>query len=120
MLGKSLIISAVALAAVAGPAEARDDALAGGSQPRSDLNTRADGYGYHPGRRSFYGFPRHRHIDGGREDGGSSGLRLSGRDDGSPDTDANHGSAYYGPNYGAPYFGGGYYDGGIYYRERRD
>ena len=121
MLGKSLLIfSAVALAAVPVSAEARSDAVVGGSQARGDLNTHSDDYGYHPGRRSFYSYPRHRHIDGKGGDGGSFGRPAYGRSDGSPNNDANHGSAYYGTNYGAPYFGGGYYDGGVYYRERRD
>jgi hypothetical protein len=118
--GKLLIVVAAALASVAGSAEAHRDAVAGSSQPRSDLNTRSDDYGYHPGRRSFYGYPRHRHIDGGGEDGGSSGRRPYGSYDSSPNSDGIHGSAYYGTNYGAPYYAGGYYDGGIYYRERRD
>ena len=121
MLGKSLLIfSAVALAAVPGSAEARSDSVVGGSQARNDLNTHSDDYGYHPGRRSFYNYPRHRHIDGAGEDGGSFGRPLYGSYDGSPNYDGNYGSPYYGTNYGAPYFGGGYYDGGVYYRERRD
>jgi hypothetical protein len=121
MLGKSLLIlSAVALAAVPRLAEARSDAVVGGSQARSDLNTHADDYGYHPGRRSFYSYPRHRHIDGGGDDRGSFGPPLHDSHDGSPSYDGNYGSPYYGTNYGAPYYGGGYYDGGVYYRERRD
>jgi hypothetical protein len=121
MLGKSLLIfSAVALAAVAGSAEARRDAVVGSSQPRADLNTHSDDYGYHPGRRSFYNYPRHRHIDGGAKDGGAFDRPLHGSYDGSPNYDGNYGSPYYGTNYGAPYYGGGYYDGGVYYRERRD
>ena len=120
MLGKSLLIfSAVALAAVPGPAEARSDAIVGGSRAHSDLNSRSDDYGYYPGRRSFYNYPRHRHIDGGGEDGGSFGRPLSGSYDGSRNFDGNYGSPFYGINYGAPYFGGGYYDGGVYYREHR-
>jgi hypothetical protein len=121
MLGKSLLIfSAAALAAVPGSAEPRSD-VAGGSRARSDMNTRSDDSGYHPGRRSFYGYPRHRHVDGRANDGGSFDRpSLYGSDDGSPNYDGNYGSAYYGINYGAPYFGGGYYDGGVYYRERRD
>lgn len=121
MLGKSLLIfSAFALAAVSVSAEARSDAVVGSSQPRADLNIRSGDGGYHPGRRSFYSYPRHRHIDVKRGDGGSFGRPVYGRSDGSPNNDSNHGSAYYGTNYGAPYYGGGYYDGGIYYRERRD
>lgn len=121
MLGKSLLIFAVfALAAVPGSAEARTDTVVGSSQPRVDLNTHSGEYGYHPGRRSFYSYPRHRHIDGKRGDGGSFGRPVNDRSDGSPNNDGNYGSAYYGANYGAPYYGGGYYDGGIYYRERRD
>src|SRR5436190_21547793 len=121
MIGKSiLIISAVALAAVPVPAAARADTVVSGSQARSELNTHADEQGYHPGRRSFYSYPRHRHIDGKGEDGGSFDRTLYGSRDGSPDNDGKYGSAYYGPQYGAPYYGGGYYDGGVYYRERRD
>jgi hypothetical protein len=121
MLGKSLLIfSAIALAAVAGPAQARRDAVAGSSQPRSELNNHSDDYGYYPGRRSFYGYTRHRHIDGGGDDGGSIGRPLTGSYDGSPNYDGNYGSPYYGTNYGAPYYGGAYYDRGVYYRERRD
>jgi hypothetical protein len=121
MLGKSLLIfSAVSLAAVPGSAEARSDDVVGGSQARNDLNTRADDYSYQPGRRSFYNYPRHRHIDGGSKDSGSFGRPLYGSYDGSPNNDASYGSPYYGTNYGAPYYGGGYYDGGVYYRERRD
>jgi hypothetical protein len=121
MLGKSLLIfSAVALAAVPGSAEARSDAVVGSSPARNDLNSHADDFGYHPGRRSFYSYPRHRHIDGGGEAGGSFARPLSGRHEGSPNYDGNYGSPYYGINYGAPYYGGGYYDGGVYYRERRD
>jgi hypothetical protein len=121
MLGKSLLIfSAVALGAVPGPAEARSDPVAGSAKAGSDVNTHADESGYHPGRRSFYGFPRHRHIDGGG-DADAAGVRSFGGSDGrSSNFDGNHGSAYYGTNYGAPYYGGGYYDGGVYYRERRD
>ena len=121
MLGKSLLIfSAVALAAVPGSAEAGSDAVLGGSQARKDLNTHSDDYGYHPGRRTFYDYPRHRHIDGRGENGGSFGRLHNGSHDGSPNYDGNYGSPYYGTNYGAPYYGGGYYDGGVYYRERRD
>ena len=80
------------------------------------MNTHSDDYGYHPGRRSFYNYPRHRHIDGGGEDVGSFGRPLHGSYDGSPNYDGNYGSPYYGTNYGAPYYGGGYYDGGVYYR----
>ena len=121
MLGKSLLIlSAVALTATAGSAEARRDSVVGSSQPRNDLNTHPDNHGYHPGRRSFYNYPRHRHIDGGVDDGGSFGRPLYGSIDGSPNYDGNYGSPYYGTNYGSPYYGGGYYDGGVYYREHRD
>jgi hypothetical protein len=121
MFGKWLLIfSAVALSAVPGSAEACSDAVIGGSQARSELNTHSDDYGYLPGRRSFYIYPRHRHIEDGGDDGGSFGRPLYGSFDGSPSTDGNYGSPYYGINYGAPYFGGGYYDGGVYYRERRD
>ena len=73
-----------------------------------------------PGRRSFYGYPRHHHIDDGQVGGGSYGQPTARSEGRSPNFDGNHGSAYYGPNYGAPYFGGGYYDRGVYYRERRD
>ena len=86
----------------------------------ADLNTHADDYGYHPGRRSFYSYPRHRHIEGGGDDDGTFDRPVYGSDDRSPNYDGSHGSPYYGTNYGAPYFGGGYYDGGVYYRERRD
>jgi hypothetical protein len=123
MLGKSLLIFsaiAIALAAAAVPAQARRDAVAGSSQPRSELNNHSDDYGYYPGRRSFYGYTRHRHIDGGGDDGGSIGRPLTGSYDGSPNYDGNYGSPYYGTNYGAPYYGGAYYDRGVYYRERRD
>jgi hypothetical protein len=120
MRGKSLLIcSAVALAAVPGLADARDGVV-GGSQARNDLNSRSDDYGYYPGRRSFYGYPRHRHIEGGGDTGSTFSRPRSGSNDSSPNYDGNFGSAYYGPNYGAPYFGGGYYDDGVYYRERRD
>ena len=108
-----------ALAAVPGSAKPRGD-VAGDSPPRGELNTHSDDHGYHPGRRSFYAYPRHRHVDGGRSVAGSSDQPRYGSVDASPNYDRNHGSAYYGINYGAPYFGGGYYDGGIYYRERRD
>lgn len=121
MPGKSrLIFCAVALAIVPGAVEARSDALAGGSQARSEMNARSDDSAYYPGRRSFYGYPRHRSIGGGGDDGGSLGPRPYVSDERSPDNDRYYGSPYYGTNYGAPYFGGGYYDGGIYYRERRD
>lgn len=121
MLGKSLLIcSAAALAALGGSAEARGDAVDNDSQPRSDLNTHAEDYGYHPGRRSFYNYPRHRHVDGVGDLRGSFGRSLKGSHDGSANYDGNYGSPYYGANYGAPYYGGGYYDGGVYYRERRD
>jgi hypothetical protein len=121
MLGKPLLIfSAVAMAIVAGPAEARRDAVTGNSEPRNDLNTHSEDHGYYPGLRSFYKYPRHRHIDGGGNNGRSFGRPLHGSQDESPNTDGNHGSPYYGTNYGAPYFGGGYYDRGVYYRERRD
>lgn len=121
MLAKSLFtLSAVTLAAVPGSAVARSDALAGGSKACSDLNTHSDDYGYLPGRRGFYNYPRHRHIDGGGDDSGSIARPLHGSYDRSRNFDRNYGSAYYGINYGAPYFGGGYYKGGVYYRERRD
>jgi hypothetical protein len=121
MLGKSLLLfSAVALAAVSGSAEARSEAVVDRSQARKDLNTHSDDYGYHPGRRSFYNYPRHRHIDVTGEDGGSYGRPSYRSYDRSPNYDGNYGSPYYGTNYGAPYYGGGYYDGGVYYRERRD
>jgi hypothetical protein len=121
MLGRLLFMfSAVAQAAVPGSAAARSDAVVGSPHARSDLNTHSEDYGYHPGRRSFYSYSRHRHVDGKRGDGGSFSRPISHGSDGSPNSDANHGSAYYGTNYGAPYFGGGYYDGGVYYRERRD
>lgn len=121
MVGRSLLIfSAVALATVPGPADARSDAVAGGSQASKDLKTRADDPGYLPGRRSFYGFPRHRHIDGRGDTSASYGRPLSGGHEDASNYDRNYGSPYYGINYGAPYFDGGYYDGGTYYRERRD
>jgi hypothetical protein len=121
MLRRSpLIFAAVALAAVPVSAEAGGDAIVGGSQARKELNTPTDNYGYYPGRRSFYGYPRHRHIDGPVEGGSFFGRPANGNDDRSLNYDRNYGSAYYGTNYGAPYFGGGYYDRGLYYRERRD
>ena len=132
MPGKSLLLlCAVALAAIAGSAEARsvtvtgsaearNVAIAAAPQSRSELISRADDGSYLPGRRSFYNYPRHRHIEGGGEKGASFGGTAKGSDDRSPNIDRNYGSPYYGANYGAPYFGGGYYDGGVYYRERRD
>ena len=99
MLGKSLLIlSAVVLAAIAGSASAAIP-LSGGSAPQR--RDHPDDRGYHPGRRSFYNYPRHRHIDGGVDDGGSFGRPLYGSIDGSPNYDGNYGSPYYGTNYGA-------------------
>jgi hypothetical protein len=119
MVGKSLLIlSALSLAAVPGAAETRGDAVVSGSQ--ADLNVHSDDYGYHPGRRSFYNYPRHRHVDGGRADPGDNASPAYGSAGTSLCYDNSHGSAYYGRDYGAPYFGGGYYDRGVYYRERRD
>jgi hypothetical protein len=120
LLAASAANPTAALAAVPGSAEPRSD-VAGSPRARSDVNAHSDDYGYHPGRRSFYDYPRHRHVDGGAGDGGTLARSpVYGSNDGSPNYDGNYGSAYYGVNYGAPYFGGGYYDGGVYYRERRD
>lgn len=124
--GKSFIlISALCLVVLPGTAAA--EGLDVGSQdgPKQDSVTRGraetgGSYGdqNRGGSRGFYGYPQHRHIDGGT----SITRRQSPRYDTgtSPYCDNCHGSAYYGRNYGAPYFGGGYYDHGVFYRERRD
>ena len=120
MLGEPLLISCAIALAVPGPPVEHKDPAVGGSRARSDLNVQSDDGDYLPGRRSFYSFPRSRHVDGGGDKGRSIARQSNDRRDNSPSLDGNHGSNYYGPNYGAPYNGGGYYRGGVYYRERRD
>lgn len=128
MSGKTLaLLSALCLAAIPGAAAAegldggpRDAAPQDGvSEGRSETGGQSYGDQNRGGSRGFYGFPRHRSVDGG---GTTLAERTFSRTDPgtSPYGRNTHGSAYYGRNYGAPYFGGGYYDDGVYYRERRD
>lgn len=121
MLGKLLLIFfAVPAPADPGSVEARSEAILGSPEGRNDLKSHSDDHGYLPGRRSFYGYPRHRHIDDGRKDDGSFARSLYASHEDRSNYDRHYGSPYYGTNYGAPYHGGSYYDGGVYYRERRD
>jgi hypothetical protein len=126
MFGKSVaLFSALALTALPARAQGLDSASQEGikrdgiSHGRSETGGGSYGDQDRGGSRSFYGYPRHRSVDGR---GGATLDRrsVSGLSAGtSPYRSNRHGSAYYGRNYGAPYFGG-YYDQGVYYRERRD
>ena len=129
MSGKSFkLMSALFLAALSCAAAA--EGLDGGSQDgvkqesltRGRADTGGGSYGdqNRGGTRGFYGYPRHRHIDGGSGGDIERSQLFRGDAGTSPYCNNCHGSAYYGRNYGAPYFGGGYYDRGVYYRERRD
>ena len=114
-LGMAILPAAAAAQSLDAPRQT--DTL---TQGRSQTGGSAYGDRNRGGRSGFYGYPRHRSVDGG-----SSALAVrsfSPTDPGTPPHNRNtHGSAYYGRDYGAPYFGGGYYgDDGDYYRERRD
>ena len=127
MFGKSVaLFSALALTALPAGAQGLDSASQEGikqdgiSHGRSETGGGSYGDQDRGGSRGFYGYPRHRSVDG-RGGGSLDSRSFSGLSAGtSPYRNNRHGSAYYGRNYGAPYFGGGYYDQGVYYRERRD
>ena len=128
MSSKSLsLLCALCLAAI--PSMSAAEGLDGGlqnvarrdgiSEGRSETGGQSYGDQNRGGSRGFYGYPRHRHVDGGTAVRGDRPYSSTSAGT-SPYCNNCHGSAYYGRNYGAPYFGGGYYDRGVYYRERRD